>query len=351
MNRPPNLREIAARAGVSHTTVSLALRGDRRLPAETRKRIEKIARQLGYRRDATLGELMARLRTIRARPAQAALGFITAWPTRQGWNEAANHRRFHAGATGRAHELGYSLDEFWLAEPGMTSERMTRILLARGVRGLILHSLPHPGGKLALGWKHFAAVTKGVTIVQPALHRVISSHYDDIRLVAAELARREYRRLGLVLGEELNDRVDCAWLAGLHVHQRGLARSDRIPPLILAPRNDPAEFSRWFKQHRPDVLLFSDQPVPTWIATLGLRVPDDVGLVHLDWSPELAPLAGLDSDAEAVGRAAVDLLVGQLHAQEHGIPRHEKIVTIKGLWQEGSTVRPRPGRRIGISRT
>src|ERR1043166_1559662 len=100
----PNLREIAARAGVSHTTVSLALRGDLRLPVRTRQRIEKIAQRLGYQRDATLGELMARLRTIRARPAHAALGFITAWSTRHGWSEAPNHRRFYAGALDRAQQ-------------------------------------------------------------------------------------------------------------------------------------------------------------------------------------------------------------------------------------------------------
>jgi len=338
---PPTLRDIAARAGVSHTTVSLALRRDHRLPLATRRRIERLAAQLGYRRDATLGELMARLRTIRARPAQAALGFVTAWPTRDGWREAANHRRFHAGAAARASELGYTLDPFWLAEPGMTAARMTRILTARGIRGLILHSLPHPGGKLALGWKHFAAVTKGVTIVKPALHRVISAHYDDIRLVAAELARRGYRRLGLVLSEELNGRVDCAWLAGLHVHQRSQPPGERVPPLIVAPTADPAAFAAWCTAHRPEVLLFSDLPVARWVESLGLQVPADVGLVHLDWSPELAPLAGLDSDGEALGRAAVDLLVGQLQAQEHGIPRHEKIITIKGHWQDGATVRTR----------
>ena len=87
---PPTIRDIAARAGVSHTTVSLALRRDRRLPAATRRRIERLASELGYRRDAALGELMARLRTLRAQPAHAALGFVTAWPSRHGWRESAD---------------------------------------------------------------------------------------------------------------------------------------------------------------------------------------------------------------------------------------------------------------------
>ena len=92
---------------------------------------------------------------------------------------------------------------------------------------------------------------------------------------------------------------------------------------------------------RPDVLLFSDQPIPAWVSRLGLSVPGEIGLVHLDWSRDVAPLAGLDSDPEAIGVAATDLLVGQLHANEFGIPKHEKIVAVRGHWVPGSSVRRR----------
>lgn len=40
---PPTLREIARRAGVSHTTVALALRGDPVLPEPTRRRVSRLA--------------------------------------------------------------------------------------------------------------------------------------------------------------------------------------------------------------------------------------------------------------------------------------------------------------------
>ena len=80
-----------------------------------------------------------------------------------------------------------------------------------------------------------------------AAHRVISSHYDDIRLVAAELERRRYRRLGLVLGtdgalpmgalaKELRcDASNVTWLAdrleaaGWQVHRVAPFGDDWVP--------------------------------------------------------------------------------------------------------------------------
>jgi LacI family transcriptional regulator len=173
----------------------------------------------------------------------------------------------------------------------------------------------------------------------------MSSHYEDMRSVFQRLMARKYRRIGLVLSEALSDRVDHAWLAAYYVFQNSLPEGDRVPPLLLKRSEALDGFAQWFLLARPEVLLFSDQPVPTWVEHLGMRVPEDVGYFNLDWSPELSPMAGLDSEPESLGVAAVDLLVGQLHAHEHGVPRHEKIITIKGRWVEGNTIRS-AGRRV-----
>jgi LacI family transcriptional regulator len=334
-----SLRDLAARLGVSHTTVSLALRNSPRLTPAMRQRVQREAQRAGYHVDPTVAALMARLRTLRTDGVRETLGFVTAWPTRDGWREAPNHARFFAGAKRRAQEAGFALDEFWMQEPDMTSRRLSRILRARGIRGLILCSLPRVDGRLALEWRHFACVTKGLTVQHPPVHRVVSSHYEDMHLVLGQLGRRGYRRVGLVLGEELSVRVDRAWLASFLLHQQDVAAGDRVPPLIARTPAAEKDFAGWYGSHRPDVILFSDQPVRTWVERLPVRVPRDVGLVHLDWSPELAPLAGLDSDPELLGAAAVDLLVGQLQANELGIPRHEKIIAVRGRWVAGATVR------------
>jgi len=338
---PPRLsiRDLAARLGVSHTTVSLALRNSPRITSALRKRVQREAREAGYFSDPTVSSLMARLRTIRTSAVRETLGLITAWPTRHGWRDAPNHERFFAGASRRALEAGFVLEEFWLREPAMTSRRMSRILRTRGIRGLVLCPLPSVGGRLALEWRHFACVAKGLTIQHPPVHRVVSSHYEDIHMVMVELVRRKYRRAGLVLGEAMSERVDRAWLASFLLHQQDAPEGDRVPPLITRPPDTEGGFARWFLKYRPEAILFSEQPVPAWLDRLKLKVPQDVGLVHLDWSPHLGTLAGIDSAPELKGVAAIDLLIGQLQANELGIPKHEKIIAVRGHWVDGDSLR------------
>ncbi len=52
------IKEVAAAAGVSVTTVSHALNGKGRLPEETRERVRRIADELGYRPNATARNLV-----------------------------------------------------------------------------------------------------------------------------------------------------------------------------------------------------------------------------------------------------------------------------------------------------
>lgn len=335
-----SIRDVARQAGVSHTTVSLSLRNDPRILPATRKRIARLAAKLGYRRDAVVGDLMARLRTLRARPAHATMGFITAWPTRAGWRVTANHDRFYSGVKARATELGYALDEFWLNEPGMTPARMTSILRTRGVKGLILCSLPESGGQLTLAWQYFACVTKGLTVAAPAVHRVVSSHYDDMQLAISKVRQRGYERLGFVLGQSHDLRVGRAWLAAFCLHQNEIEPVNRIPPLIIAKAesNPSTVFSKWITSSRPDVIFYAAQPVQDWLAENEWKVPRDIGLVNLDWSPDVGPITGINSDPETLGFAAVDLLVGQLQAHEYGIPRREKVVEVMGRWVEGKSL-------------
>ena len=70
-------RRIAAEAGLSPSTVSLALRNSPKIPAATKQRIRKIAQRLGYRPDGKLTELMSHLRLTRTRPREACFGVVS----------------------------------------------------------------------------------------------------------------------------------------------------------------------------------------------------------------------------------------------------------------------------------
>ena len=87
MPRPPapasirvGLREIAAAAGVSVMTVSLALRGNPRISIATRDRIKRLADELGYHPDPELSRLMNHLRTSRTARGKIGVALVDFYP-------------------------------------------------------------------------------------------------------------------------------------------------------------------------------------------------------------------------------------------------------------------------------
>lgn len=341
MERRTTIRDVARALGVSHTTVAMALRNDPRILPATRRMVAEAAARLGYRRDPVVSELMLQLRRAKSRPVETPLALLSAWPERDGWRRwsGGHFVEFYESARARGAELGYGLEEFWLREPGMTPARMTSILRARGIRGILVLPLPEPEGRVDLGWRHFAAVTKGLSVVQPVMHRVISSHYDDLRLALARLTRRGYHKVGLVLSEPASRRVAHAWMAGYYLHQHLGPPEHWVPALLVSEAGGEAQFAKWYARHRPEAILFAHQPVLDWVARLGLKVPRDVGIVDLAWSPEHPERSGIDLDPAAQGSAVIELLAGQLEAHEYGVPRRAKIVEVMGRWVPGKTIR------------
>jgi len=72
---------------------------------------------------------------------------------------------------------------------------------------------------------------------------------------------------------------------------------------------------------------------------MDLSVPGDIGLVHLDRTFDLEAYAGMQQNNEHIGRAAVDMVIGQLQRNEFGVPPFQKSVLITGTWIPGPTVR------------
>src|SRR5882724_5366343 len=135
----PTIRFLAALAGVSRTTVSLALQNHPRLPETTRKRIQRLAAEHGYRQDPVVATLMNRLRTARATRAAERLTFVSTWQIHAGWQQRyVNEACFLQGVKERAFELGYDVDHVCCDEAGLSPKRLSRILYTRGIRALVI---------------------------------------------------------------------------------------------------------------------------------------------------------------------------------------------------------------------
>lgn len=339
------MAEVAKSAGVSKNTVSLALRGSPRISEETRLRIEAVARDLGYRLNPTVAHLMAELRKSRSPGFQATLAMINAHESRDAFSKHPTIPYYVQGCRSRAKQLGYQLDEFWLHESNMPASRWISIFRARNIRGIVIVGLMQRNRlpvHLAPLWDEFPVLVTGVRTREPALSFACSDQH-TLALVAFEKAvALGYKRPALVLDGVIDDLIEGRFSAGFLTGQSRLLPLDqRTQPFydVAAARGNPALFAKWLDENKPDVIFTLYHEVNRWIQDLGLRVPDDIGLIQYEWRADHGAWAGMDQRNDLVGEAAVDLLVSMVHHNERGVPEHPRATLIGSHWVDGTTVK------------
>ncbi len=334
--RTVTLRAIAEAAGVSHMTVSLALRNSTKIAVETRERIHRIARDLGYKPNPLVSAWMTHRRTSRSKRDGTAIGFVNCF-----CNPATLHRqptfaRFLSGARERAEKLGFGFEEFKLHAPGMSSARLNTILRARGIQGLIISPQTSAHGHLRLDWKAYAAATQGYSLLKPNLSRVANDFTGTTMLAIRELRRRGYRRIALTFKPDTDARGRHLWSGSFMVYQQQIEASDRVPFHIWQTDEG---LRRWLDRYQPEVIMTAHWPIRETLETMGFAVPEDIGLLHLDLHPFHKGWAGVDQQIEHAAAAAVDLVAERLMTNDLGVPALPKVVLTPGVWREGETLR------------
>jgi LacI family transcriptional regulator len=162
-------------------------------------------------------------------------------------------------------------------------------------------------------------------------------------LVAEKLHAAGYRRTGLAMSRQNDERVRHHWRAG-YLAARSLqdAKSDRDAMLLPADWNC-AALGRWLKRFRPDAVITIGPQVGTWLKELGLEVPRDLGLANVDVALDAPGTTGIDQSLDLIGAAAIDLLVSLINHHEKGVPSVPRVTKVQGTFVPGKTIRPASG--------
>lgn len=361
MKRRVTLADIAKKAGVHTTTVSLAMRNHPRLPEATRQRLRALAEQMGYTPDPAMQALVAYRRNTGPHSSRQHLAYLTNWSSQWGWKKALGHDQFHAGALGRARELGFELEHFWLGEPGLSHERMSTILHTRGIAGVIVASHTAENDvALRLDWPKFCAVKIDFFPVATELHNVTNDQRAIIQLAMQRVTTAGYRRIGLVVPSWWDNGVRLAWSAGFLAMQQMLPVADRVPILNFPEKSDldrskeelvvrpgsRATLGRWLAEHRPEVLISYLPFVKETLDDLGVSVPRDLAFVDVFLESESdRRVAGIRQNCHRVGELAVETLVGQLQQHSYGLPALPTITMVEGTWRDGDSLPQRVAAR------
>jgi hypothetical protein len=155
-----------------------------------------------------------------------------------------------------------------------------------------------------------------------------------------ELHSRGYRRPGLFMDIQLDERLQFRWEGAFLALQKYLPKITAVPALRLRELTRP-DFEAWFKKYDPDVVLGHFPEAMTWMKACGAKIPKTHAFVCLNSLRTTDACASLDLQTTQLGARAAELVIGQLLHNEFGIPEQPSLTTIPARLHEGPTLRPR----------
>lgn len=340
MPKRVTMKEVAAAAGVSAATVSRALGMDPQIPGSTRTRIQKTATQLGYRPDPLLSAFAQQRRGRSPRSEITTLAYVTNFQTADEWMRNPFYEPLFKGAADQALRNGYKLEHFWLREPGMTGERLSRILHSRGIAGLLVAPTPVARSRLNLDWARFSCVTIGYSLLRPDLHRVTPHHFHALLSADRKLRRLGYVRIGFCVYEATSGRVDDLWLAAALLTQR--VHPDSPLKIFLFNDTTRARIPDWAREQRLQVIVSDNPQALEELRRAGIRAPGDIDFATLNWIRSAPEIAGINQRPAAIGAAAIDLVIAQIRRGERGIPEMPVTSMVEGIWVNGPSLTKKP---------
>jgi DNA-binding LacI/PurR family transcriptional regulator len=356
LKRPPTLKDVAGALGMHKSTVSLALSGKGTISAETRQRVLKVARELGYEP-----------------------------------NLLAQRLAHGQGATMVCIYSG-------VLDVGLATEKILLVQRALSTHGLEapIYTCYDPSGDNAEGQatqvrqlcrQRPRAVICAAQRVHPSVFRELEAYQN-----AGGIVISYDTPIPLDCDQVIFDREDNAYQAARHLLEQGHRKIGVGISQVSIPAesngepqsaNDPLSYrmrgfhraleefgvpfrEEWFFRNPTyekggaemarQFLALKDRPTALSIVndyvTLafmvevmrsGVRIPDDLSLVGHDNQPIAAycpvPLTSLTQPVERIARAVVDLLVTRLNG-DIPLDAPPRTVTIRGELIQRDSVRP-----------
>jgi LacI family transcriptional regulator len=342
---PVRLKDVAARAGLALATVSYAMRNSPMVSKATAKRVQALAKKMGYVPSPAMGALAEYKRRTGKAPSKqkgfSTLAIVHAYSKGQ-WPGQLNRRRVFESIEKRAGELGYRVEVFDAGQTRESQRRCSRMLYNRGITGVFV--APHLYNEkncvpVVLDWRHFVGISVLNEQPERRLHAVLPSWVRNRQIILKQIARCPEASVGGFV-----TRVHSAWIGGLsevfvpHVNHLGGTPATWVPT-HLAEDYDKPLFLKWFDRYKPRIVVTNIEWVPTWLRELGLRVPEDHGVIFIDQVQE-DWRSGIDVLPRHIGITAMNLMHDQLRNMNLGLPEHPYRLTVPGQWHVGETFDP-----------
>lgn len=326
------LKDIAERCGYTANTVSRALRGDTKLPENTRETIQRLAREMGYVPNSSA-------RALRYGSSHTIAVIVNDINNPYYSNMLSQIDQMLKEKGYRTMILCTQLDEDLASE-------MIQLAVSQRVDGILFYpfnNIHHIQALHASGIP-FVLMDRWIPNIEADIARI-----DDYRggyMMAHHLLERGHRRFLYMAGPFVNssqvDRqngiTEALEAAGLNVQE-----CLRILPWDAMPADPTTE--EVIELLKPfdytAILAFNDvlaYHALNAIYTAGMHVPEDISLIgidHIRWrNTYLPPLSSIAPAGQSVARAAIDLLFDRI--EQPDLPYRHRVLPVR-LHLDGTT--------------
>lgn len=329
---PPTLKDVAARSGVSFSTVGKILRGERRFKADTVEKVQVAAHELGYRSNRAAAILASGHRKRARQREKLALVY---------WNKHANLSRNSYAAAGmqRARLLGYDIEPVGIDQTSRFSRHLDQ-LYAQGVDGLILCRVDPEVAWTDLDLDRFSVVVVARVDHHPPAPCVRSNVSGGIRKCFQKLHEAGCRRIGACLHRHQPLYLDDRDRRGAYLECWERFFPDQPTPRIYSEPMDCYEgLDEWVRREAFDGLIVFHAGDYLTLRNCGWRVPQDLRLACLTVNHANHPqMAGVEEQQARMFELAVDLVDQQMRHRIRGIPAFHVDYVAPVVWHPGETL-------------
>ena len=333
------LKDIAARAGVSVATVSLALSGRGLVARATAERMRALAEEMGYRPNPLLASLAGR----RFRSPAVVGGIPLAIFNFPSMLDGSGGRpRYHFYLVEEARKMGYAPKVYNLTNKS-DPKAIFRELYHRMTQGIVITgSMDEKTFGSSFDWSHFSTVQCARFHALHPFHTVRPNIFQAVKLAFTQLRSRGYERIGFALGQHSEPMEDDEVRHGAAIALEGnyLPRKHRLP-VYSGGLNDKVSFLQWFDRWKPDAVVGFNVSHYWVLKEHGVRMPKGTGFSALHLMPEndLKLFSGLCQNMAGIGRQSILLLDQMVRHRERGLTGEPLNLLVPSSWNEGRTLR------------
>jgi LacI family transcriptional regulator len=287
---------------------------------EIRGKVRKAAAELGYRPDYFAAAMAGR--RLGGKTVGGAIACLVGHQNADPRGRYEHYELVFGGMRERCAEMGFSLDTFWVFDPGMSTSRLHQILQARGIEGCVLMSLSP--NEMAFPWERYCLVQAAANTMHAEVDYSAIDYYNATHSALTRMRARLRDEIALVLPPDLNSALRERIVGAYHAfHASTGPRHTRN--MVLS-----AVSARRQRKRLGAALCWGCEEAKLVLDSL--MVPSgrvaSLHLLHRD-----VGYPGMLIPYRELGAVAVDLLWKKMRERRYGITEECRGLVIEGKWE------------------